>query len=176
MCRECRERFPPPSQVGDPDMHHGTCVTHVPWCMPGSLISGFLWSRWRGKRSRHSRRMRNPHFHVSGKKPMALGNLGLYSLSGQTLYPKISWRLTATRFRFRHFQCPWNLSGTSEAALARWLSNLKEVRWLQHRISRLRIFTRFEGKTSYRLMNKVPGLIVCMIYWCDIISSRAIYW
>ena len=22
----------------DPDMHHGTCVTHVPWCMPGSLI------------------------------------------------------------------------------------------------------------------------------------------
>ena len=32
----------------DPDMHHGTCVTHVPWCMPGSLTSGFLWSRWRG--------------------------------------------------------------------------------------------------------------------------------
>ena len=24
-----------------PDMHHGTCVTHVPWCMPGSLTSGF---------------------------------------------------------------------------------------------------------------------------------------
>ena len=66
----CRERFPPPSQVGDPDMHHGTCVTHVPWCMPGSLTSGFLWSRWRGKRSLHSRRMRNPHFHVSGKKPI----------------------------------------------------------------------------------------------------------
>ena len=21
----------------DPGMHHGTCVTHVPWCMPGSL-------------------------------------------------------------------------------------------------------------------------------------------
>ena len=20
-------------------MHHGTCVTHVPWCMPGSLIN-----------------------------------------------------------------------------------------------------------------------------------------
>ena len=51
-------------------MHHGTCVTHVPWCMPGSLTSGFLWSRWRlgrGKRSRHSRRMRNPQFYVSGK-------------------------------------------------------------------------------------------------------------
>ena len=53
--------FPPP-QVSDSDMHHDTCVTHVPWCMPGSLTSGFLWSRWRGKRSRHSRRMRDPQF------------------------------------------------------------------------------------------------------------------
>ena len=39
-------------------------VTHVLWCMPGSLSSGFLWSRWRGKRSRHSRRMRNPQFYI----------------------------------------------------------------------------------------------------------------
>ena len=46
--------LPPPPRVSDPDMLHGTCVTHVPWCMPGSLICGFLWSRWRGKRSRHS--------------------------------------------------------------------------------------------------------------------------
>ena len=37
--------FSLPPQVSDPDMHHGTCVTHVPWCMPGSLTSGFLWSR-----------------------------------------------------------------------------------------------------------------------------------
>ena len=37
--------FPP--RNSDPDMHHGTCVTNVPWCMPGSLTSGFLWSRWR---------------------------------------------------------------------------------------------------------------------------------
>ena len=36
-------------RVSDPDMHHGTCVTHVPWCMSGSLTSGFLWSRWRRK-------------------------------------------------------------------------------------------------------------------------------
>ena len=36
-------------QVSDPDMHPGTCVTHVPWCMPGSLISGFLWNWRRGK-------------------------------------------------------------------------------------------------------------------------------
>ena len=26
--------------VSDPGMHHGTCVTHVPWCMLGSLTRG----------------------------------------------------------------------------------------------------------------------------------------
>ena len=26
--------------VNDPGMHHGTCVTHVPWCMSGSLTGG----------------------------------------------------------------------------------------------------------------------------------------
>ena len=35
-------------------VHHGTCVTHVRWCMSGSLTrSG----------------MRNPQFYVSGKRP-----------------------------------------------------------------------------------------------------------
>ena len=63
--------FSPPRRVCDPDMHHGTCVTHVLWCMPGSLTSGFLWSWWRGKRSRHSRRMRNRQYYVPGKRPMA---------------------------------------------------------------------------------------------------------
>ena len=41
---------------------------HVPWCMPGSLISGFLWIR--RKRSRHCRRMRKPQSYVSSKRPM----------------------------------------------------------------------------------------------------------
>ena len=26
--------------VSDPGMHYGTCVTHVPWCMSGSLTCG----------------------------------------------------------------------------------------------------------------------------------------
>ena len=63
-----------PPRVSNPDMHQGTCVTHVPWCMPGSLTSGFHWIRWWGKRSRHSRRMRNPQFCVSGKRPIAVDN------------------------------------------------------------------------------------------------------
>ena len=25
--------------VSDPNIHHGTCVTHVPWCMSGSLTT-----------------------------------------------------------------------------------------------------------------------------------------
>ena len=63
--------FSTPTQVSDLDMQHGTCATHVPWCMPVSLTSDFLWRRWRGKRSWHSRRMPNPQFYVSGKRPMA---------------------------------------------------------------------------------------------------------
>ena len=32
-----RRRFQSKSLVSDSDMHHGTCVTHVPWFMSGSL-------------------------------------------------------------------------------------------------------------------------------------------
>ena len=35
--------FPQP-WVSDPVMHHGTCVTHVPWCMSGSLTRFLLKS------------------------------------------------------------------------------------------------------------------------------------
>ena len=66
------ETFSPPPRASDPDMHHGTCVTYVPWCMPGLLTSGFLWNQWRGKRSRHSLLMRNQEFYVSGKRPMMI--------------------------------------------------------------------------------------------------------
>ena len=70
MRQECRERFPRHQLqrgplVSDPGMHHGTCVTRVPWCMLGSFTRG-----GRGKCSQHSQRMRNPQFYVSGKRPM----------------------------------------------------------------------------------------------------------
>ena len=43
--RECWEHFPHhrlqrKPLVSDPSMHHGTCVTHVPWCMSGLLTRG----------------------------------------------------------------------------------------------------------------------------------------
>ena len=44
MRRECRGlcyRLQRKPRVGDPGMHHGTCVTHVPWCMSGSPTRDF---------------------------------------------------------------------------------------------------------------------------------------
>ena len=35
--------FSPPPRGNDPDRYHGMCVTHVSWCMPGSLTSSFLF-------------------------------------------------------------------------------------------------------------------------------------
>ena len=35
-----RRRYQMKPLISDPGMHHGTCVTHVPWCMSGSLTCG----------------------------------------------------------------------------------------------------------------------------------------
>ena len=50
-CAGNGENVFPPSRVSDPDIHHGTCVTRVPCCIPGSLTRFFLWNWGRGKRS-----------------------------------------------------------------------------------------------------------------------------
>ena len=81
---------------------------------------------------------------------------GLYSLSCRTSYRKISWSLEAARFGFKLFQLLWNLTGTSAAALPRCLSNFRVIRPLQRPIFSLWDFTRFGGKTSYRLVNRGP--------------------
>ena len=60
--------FSPPPRVSDPGMHHGTCVTHVTWCLPGSLTCGFLWSRWR----ENVPGIPGAQFCVSGKRPIPL--------------------------------------------------------------------------------------------------------
>ena len=104
----CAARFSPPSRFSDPDMHQGTCVTHVPWCMPGSLKSGFLWNRWRGKCSRH---MHNPLFNVSGKRAIerktgiycfhkTLNNIGTIQW-----YGTVDKRYMSTLERFRTYTC-----------------------------------------------------------------------
>ena len=72
MRRECRERFPrhQPQRkplVRDPGMHHGTCVTHVPWCMSGSVTYGH------GKTFPAFQAHAQPTLHVSGKRPIVFG-------------------------------------------------------------------------------------------------------
>ena len=86
----------PPPRVSDPDMHHSTFVTHVPWCIPGSLNSGFLWCRWQGKRSRHFRRLRNPQFYESGKSPIWTTTIE-------------SWEYISTKTAIIIQKCIWNV-------------------------------------------------------------------
>ena len=47
-CACARNVFP--ATEGKRSRHASRHVrTHVPWCTPGSLTSGFLWNRWRGE-------------------------------------------------------------------------------------------------------------------------------
>ena len=91
MRRECRERFPRhrfqrKPLVNDSDMHH--CM-HVGIATPG----------WRGKRSQHSRRMRNPHFCVSCKRPIGVWSLNA-SYSLQYIFGRIAWCATVLQAFF----------------------------------------------------------------------------
>ena len=71
--------FSPPPQFSNPDIHHGTCITHMPWCMLGSQTRGVPWSRCCGKCSQHFPRMHNPQFYVTGKRPMYMFAVLYYS-------------------------------------------------------------------------------------------------
>ena len=117
--------FSPPPWVSDPDMHPGTCVTHVPWCMPGSLASGFLWSRWWEKRSRHSQCMRNPQLYALGKRPVEdrvpadviyspwfkwVATTGIKCLVTMILFPAMASRVT----------CPSHRTSIAESVPMSW--------------------------------------------------------
>ena len=59
-------------------------------------------SRWRGKRSRLSRRMRNPQFFVSGKRHMVL-NMSNRSMTSMTKWCNYIVSLVAKmKLRFKH--------------------------------------------------------------------------
>ena len=59
-----RRRLQRKPLVSDPGMHHGTCVTHVSWCMSGSLTHGGEETFPAFPAHAH------PQFYVSGKRPM----------------------------------------------------------------------------------------------------------
>ena len=52
---------------------------------------------------------------------------GLYSLSGQTSYRQISWSLEAARLDVAMVVSLWNLTGTSAAALPRYLPQYRAI-------------------------------------------------
>ena len=54
-------------------------------------------------------------------------DLGLYSLSGKTSYRQISWSLEAARLDVAMIVSLWNLTGTSAAALPRYLPNFRVI-------------------------------------------------
>ena len=70
MRRECRERFPP-ATAGHRSRHASRHVRHARAVMHVGIASQqFPLKSEAEKRSRHSRRMRNPQFWVSGKRSM----------------------------------------------------------------------------------------------------------
>ena len=85
--------FSLPPRVSDPDMHHSTCMMHVPWCAQGSLTGGFLWIWWRGKRFRHSRCLRNPQFYVYCKSPLPRGRHAPMITVWATLLTRSRWNI-----------------------------------------------------------------------------------
>ena len=66
--------------------------------------------------------------------------------------------LEAARFGVRLFQSLCNLTGTSTTGLPRCLSNFRAMRSVYYSTSRFRDFAILGGKTSYRLVNRSPGL------------------
>ena len=72
MRQECRERFPswPSNSKESASWQSRHAPRHVRHARPVVHV-GIVDPRWWRKRSRHSRRMRNPQFHVSDKRPMA---------------------------------------------------------------------------------------------------------
>ena len=61
---------PPPTSKETASKRSRHAWWHVR-CARAVMDVGIANLRWWGKRSRHSRRMRNPQFYVSGKRPMS---------------------------------------------------------------------------------------------------------
>ena len=64
--------FSPPPRISDPDMHHGTCVTRVPWWMHAGVANRrFPLKSVSGKTFPAFPAMHNPQFYASGKSPIS---------------------------------------------------------------------------------------------------------
>ena len=103
--------------------------------------------------------------------------LGLYSLSTKMSYRRISWSLEAVRLDVIMIVSIKNLTDISRVPLPRYVSNFRAIVKVKTQISRLRDFTRFWGKTSFRLVNIDPGKHIGMFSWLVFLTrhTRFIY-
>ena len=85
-------------------MRNARAVVHV----------GIANQQWRGKRTRHSRRMRNPHFCITGKRPM----MSLKLSTGSRDY------LAILRVLLDYVcLCRWDIRHASARSNIAWISN-----------------------------------------------------
>ena len=166
MRRECRERFPRHRLhriplVCDPDMHHSTCVTHVPWCIPGSLTRGGgenvpgIPGAWATRNFTYL--VKGPweyscfasmiQFYVNPHGVAILFaerriDIKTSILSGKTSYRQISWSFEAKRSEVLMSVSLWSLTGISASLLPMCQSKFTAIGKVETRISRLRDFIR----------------------------------
>ena len=89
-----------PATAGKRSRHPSRHMRDARAVMHDEIVNELTWIRWRGKRSRHYRRMRNPQLCVSGKRPIvcyvvSVESRNLYQLllSGFLKYDKwLLWR------------------------------------------------------------------------------------
>ena len=86
-------------------------------------------------------------------------NQGLYSLSGKTSYRKISWGLEAARFELRLFSIAVKPDRHHGSSAAEMHAKFQNGMIIIYPISRLQGFTRFDGKKTYRLVNRGTDFI-----------------
>ena len=116
-----RHRFQRKPLVSDPGMHHARAVMHV----------GIAYPQWRRKRSR---RIGNPQFYVSGKRPMA---------------------------RLRSCGKAWSKAATVQFTEA-FMRRLASMRYSQHKIS-VYIF-RSLYLLSFQDTNKIMPWLLILLY------------
>ena len=98
--------------------------------------------------------------------------LGLCSLSGKTSHRQISWSIEAARSGVMKFVSLWNFTDISAAVLPKSPSNFRVIGKVKNRISRIR---DFGGKTSYRLVNKCPGLYISAVCYFPFEGVSSLY-
>ena len=101
----------------------------MPWCLPGLLTSGFLWSRRRGKDSLHSRRMHNPQFCVSGTTPF--GNRVIRGCSEEDVGHLGCLRCRKLRWRRRISGVNLKLERSCPASFKRTMSIFQHVTYVE---------------------------------------------